>query len=207
MIDLNFAVTGARPLRNAAAPTLLFGLNIRTPEPVQAILLRCQLQIEPRRRTHSGAEQERLADVFGEPERWGESLRPLVWSQATIHVPAFEAALDVDVPVACTYDFDVTAAQYLAALGEGEIPLRFLFSGSAFVEGESGFAVRQIPWSKEAVHRMPVTAWRDVMDSYFPGSAWIRVRRETLDLLQRQRARHGWTNWDETIAALVGEEV
>jgi hypothetical protein len=47
--------------------------------------------------------------------------------------------------------------------------------------------------------------WRELMESYFPGCAWIRVKHETLDLLQRFRAKNGMTSWDEAIEAILAE--
>jgi len=203
VIGLEFRVLDAQPERHAASPTLLFHLRIQAPAPVHAILLHCQLQIEPRRRPHQPAEQERMADLFGEPSRWKDTLRPLVWVRTSVTVPAFAESVEVDVPVACTYDFEVGAAKYLQSLDGGEIPLRFLFSGTVFAKAENGFRVEQVPWNKEAAYRLPVTAWRELMEAYFPGCAWIRIRRETLDALQRLRAQRGLTSWDETIEALT----
>ena len=207
MISLTFGVSGVRAEKHAAVPTLMFSLQIRESagRTIHAILLRCQLQIEPRRRRYIPEEQERLTDVFGESERWSETLRPVIWNQSTINVPPFEGSTQLDLPVACTYDFDVTSAKYLAALDNGEIPLRFLFSGTVFVKSPHGFMVEQVPWDREAVYRMPVAVWRELMESYFPGCAWIRVRHETLDLLQRFRAKNGLTSWDEAIEAILAE--
>lgn len=208
MIDLSFSITGAEARENAAAPTLCFRLRIHAAgeKPMHAILLRCQVQIEPRRRRHADEEQARLQDVFGTPERWSRTLRPLPWIQTTINVPAFEREIEVDVPVTCTYDFEVIAAKYLQALDGGELPLLFLFSGTVFAKSEYGFHVEQVPWSKEASYRMPVQVWRDVMDSYFPGCAWIRVSRESRDALHRFRSQKGLASWDEVIDALLGVE-
>jgi hypothetical protein len=199
LIDLAFQITGAKPQANAAAPTLLFGLYIRSDVAVHSILLRCQIQIEPRRRKHTKDEMEKLTDVFGSADRWPDTLRPIVWNQSNVNVPGFEGGIEVDLPVACTYDFEITAAKYLAALESGELPLRFLFSGTVFLRAPAGFVVQQVPWNKEAVYRMPVEAWRNLMDLYFPDAAWIRVSRETLDRLQRVRAAQGMTSWDELL--------
>ncbi|HUA83097.1 MAG TPA: DUF6084 family protein [Bryobacteraceae bacterium] len=203
MTDLSFEVMGAKPVPYAVTPAIAFRLRVRERRAIQAMLLHCQLRIEPRCRAHARDEQERLIDVFGAPERWGETLHALPWTQATIHLPPFEGAAEVDLPVACTYDFEVTAAKYLASLEGGEIPLRFLFSGTIFVKSAGGFMVEQVPWNKDAVWRLPVSAWRELMDAYFPGTAWIRLRRETLDLLQRERARNGFVSWDETIETIL----
>ena len=204
VIDLGFRVVDARTEAHTAAPSLAFRLAIKASEPVHAILLRAQVQIEPRRRGHTASEQERLADVFGESERWRDTLHPLIWARASVSVPAFEDGVEIDLPVACTYDFEVAAAKYLDALEGGEAPLLFLFSGTVFAKAANGFRVEQIGWDKEAAYRLPVAVWREAMDAHFPGCAWIRVRRESLDALQRFRARNGMTDWDEAIEALIG---
>jgi hypothetical protein len=204
VIGLQFTILNAHPERQAAAPTLAFGLRIGSSEPVHAILLRYQIQIEPQRRPHAAPEKERLTDLFGEAARWKDTLQPLIWTRASLAVPGFEERLDLDLPVSCTYDFEVSAAKYLDALEGGEVPLLFLFSGTVFAKCASGFRVEPVPWDKEARFRMPVALWRDLMDAYFPGCAWIRIRRESLDALQRFRAGRGLASWDEAIAALVG---
>jgi Family of unknown function (DUF6084) len=201
---LAFSVVDARPDAHAASPTLVFRVRILSAQPVHAILLRAVMQIEPRRRRHAPGEQERLADLFGEPGRWRDTLRPLVWARTTVSVPAFDESIDIDLPAACTYDFDVAAAKYLDSLESGEVPLLFLFSGTVFVRTERGFQVQQVPWDKEAAWRMPIELWRQTMDAHFPGCAWIRMRRESLDALQRFRVRNGLTSWDEAIEALIG---
>jgi hypothetical protein len=52
---------------------------------------------------------------------------------------------------------------------------------------------------------MPVTVWRNMMDLYFPNSAWIRVQRDTLDDLQKFRAYRGLPTWDQAFEALLKE--
>jgi hypothetical protein len=141
--------------------------------------------------------------LFGEPSRWRETLKPLLWTNTSLVVPAFEGSAEIDLPVTCTYDFEVVAAKYLSALEDGEVPLLFLFSGTVFVKTGHGFQVEQIPWDREAAYRMPVRVWRELMDAYFPGSAWIRVRRETLTALQRFRAGNAASSWDDAIEALM----
>jgi len=202
---LTFAVTEARPQKYDAVPSLHFRLRISEAAgaPIHAILLRCQVQIEPRRRGHAPAEQERMTDLFGEPARWNETLRPLLWAQTSIAVPAFAGSTEVDLPLPCTYDFEVVWAKYLQALDSGEAPLLFLFSGTVFAKSENGYRVEQVPWNKEASFRMPVALWRDLMDAYFPGCGWIRLERESLDALQRFRARHSLASWEQTMAALL----
>jgi hypothetical protein len=52
---------------------------------------------------------------------------------------------------------------------------------------------------------MPVAVWRSTMDAYFPASGFIRVRRDTLDDLQRFRAIRGLPTWDQAFMELLKE--
>lgn len=205
MISLSFAMVDALPVPYAAVPTLNFRLRLTESSGavVQSVLLRWHLQIEPRRRNYAEAEQHRLLDVFGEPDRWDETLRPVLWAAASLMVPRFAGTTEINMPVACTYDFEVIATKYLQALDDGEIPLSALFSGSVFTQGPSGLVVHQIPWEREATYRLPVRVWRDLMDTYFPGAAWIRLRRDTLDALHRFRAERALPTWEDAIDALL----
>jgi hypothetical protein len=63
--------------------------------------------------------------------------------------------------------------------------------------------VEQLPWSLEARCRLPVSAWRQLMDAYFPGGGWIRLSRESIDALGRYRSDRGLTGWDQTVDALI----
>jgi hypothetical protein len=135
MPDLNFEVVGAEAPTFAAVPTLIFKLRIDNAidqERIFTVTLRCQIQINVTRRRYSPEAQARLLEVFGEPKRWGETLRPLLWTHTSTVVPQFSGSTIVDLPVPCTYDFEVAGTKYFDALEEGEIPLTFLFSGTIF---------------------------------------------------------------------------
>jgi hypothetical protein len=205
MIALGFQVLGVRAEPYAAVPTLMFRLRIteETGERIHTIALRCQIQIEPRQRHYEGVEKERLFELFGEAPRWGETLQTLLWTHATLMVQGFTASCEVDLPVACTYDFEISAAKYFHALDDGEIPLLMLFSGTAFTRGQTGFSVEPVPWEKEAHFRLPVRVWRELMDHYFPGGAWIRLRRESFDALHQFRGRRALATWDDAVEALL----
>ena len=60
-----------------------------------------------------------------------------------------------------------------------------------------------IPWSSETSYRMPVSVWQDVVDEHFPGSAWLRCSRETLDALSAFKSQHALPTWDATLTALL----
>ena len=205
MANLTFACTEAAAQRYAATPTLSFKLTITesTGVRVHAIALRCQIRIEPHRRRYSAAEARRLNDLFGDTSRWAETVKPIQFAMVSTMVPGFASLTEVDLPVPCTYDLEVASARYLQGLDDGTIPLVLLFSGTVFLAQGEGFSVELIPWSCEAAYRMPVTVWRDVVDAHFPGSAWLRCSRETLDALSEYKATHALPTWDATLAALL----
>jgi hypothetical protein len=209
MPELTIEVLAARAEPYAAVPTLGFTLRVdagdaATAEPIHTIALRCQVQIEPRRRPYSPAEQSRLLELFGEPNRWSETLQTVFWTQVAVMIPGFTGATEINLPIACTYDFEVTSAKYFQALDDGEIPLRFLFSGTMFVKRGTGISIEPVPWDREAAFRLPVRTWRELMDQYFPGSAWIRLRRETFDALHRWKGERALPSWDDAVEALLG---
>jgi len=205
MSELSFEIVGARAERYAAVPTMIFRLRISEADarPIQSIVLRAQIQIEAQRRHYGPAEESRLLELFDVPARWGQTLKPILWTLTTATVPAFEGVTEIDLPVTCTYDFEVTGAKYLHALDDGEIPLLFLFSGTVFARTGTGFAVDQVPWDREATYRLPVSVWRQMMDHYFPGGAWLRLSRESFDALHRFKADRALPTWDAAVAQLI----
>ncbi|MFD4573355.1 DUF6084 family protein [Streptomyces sp. NPDC058417] len=204
MTDLDITCTGVRVEPFGAAPTLLFGLRIEEidHQAVHAIALRCQLRVEPARRTYAPEETDMLADLFGEPGRWDTTLKPLQFAHASIAVPGFTGVTEVDLPVPCTYDTEVASASYFRALAQGEIPLLMLYSGTVFT-GRGGFRAEPIPWHKESSFRMPVQVWRQMIEDYFPGTGWIRVRDDCLDALRRYRSAHALPSWEQVFTELL----
>src|SRR6516165_8069850 len=77
--ELTFDCIGATVDRYAVAPALSLVLRISetSGQRVEAIALRCQIRIEPARRRYSAAEAERLNDLFGDTERWADTLKPM----------------------------------------------------------------------------------------------------------------------------------
>lgn len=198
-----FSIEDGGVLAYAAVPTLRFTLRVESSEEVRALSLNVQVRIAATQRTYSDAEEEGLREVFGDPEQWGRSLQSLHWTNLAVQVPAFTGSTLVDLLVTCTYDLEVTAAKYLSGLDDGEVPLEFLFGGTVFY-GER-LQVRPLPWSAEASYRLPVSVWRNMMDRFFPGSAWLRVDRETFDRLHAYRARGAHLSWDDAIVSLLGD--
>jgi hypothetical protein len=205
--DLHFEVLDARTEPHAAVPTIMFRTRAEEAggQRVHAVALHCQIRIEPQRRQYSEREEENLYELFGETPQWGNSLRPFLWTHVSSMIGRFDGNTEFDLPVECTYDFEVAGAKYLHALAEGDIPLLLLFSGTVFTRGESGFAAEPLSWSLEASHKLPVAVWRGMMDLYYPNSGWIRLRRDTLDALQRFRAYRGLPTWDQAFEQLLKE--
>ncbi len=66
----------------------------RSGQRVEAIALRCQIRIEPARRRYADDEAERLNDLFGETQRWADTLKPLQFTNVSIMVPGFTGSTD-----------------------------------------------------------------------------------------------------------------
>ena len=205
MSELVFDCVGARADRFAVVPSMILTLRISetSGQRVEAIALRCQIRIEPARRRYSDAEAERLSDLFGETQRWAETLKPVQFTNVSIMVPGFTGSTELDVPIPLTYDMEIGATRYFAGLEDGEVPLLLLFSGTVFGSSEGRLSVQQVPWSKEASYRLPVPVWREAVDAHFPGSAWIRVSNATLDELLRFKTRAALPTWEATVLALL----
>ncbi len=205
MTSLAFEVVEARAEPHAAVPTIM--LRVRVTETgggtVHALALRCQIRIEPQRRRYQPEEEDRLYELFGETPRWGDSLRPFLWTHVSTTIGGFTGSTGFDLPIECTYDFEVAAAKYLHSLTAGEIPLILLFSGTVFTRGDRGFAAEPVSWNLEASYRLPVAVWRGVMDLYFPNSGWLRVGRDTLDRLQRFKASRAVPTWEQAFDLLL----
>lgn len=204
MSALQFRIEGAKANVHAASPTIAFTLHVDSADAIEAMVLRIQIRVEPQWRAYDGSEKTLLNDLFGTPDRWQTTLRTFSWADVPVMVPAFEASTRAEVCVPCTYDFDHAATRYLHALGGGEVPLRFLFSGAIFRHGGGSFLTERVPWSNESAYRMPVEVWHEAMRACYGDDALIRVHRETLEKLHRYRALCGSLSWDELFERLIG---
>ena len=207
MPDLDFKVEAAEAFAFAASPQLSFKIritNANAEEQIQSIALRCQIQIQATQRKYAVEEQKRLLDLFGVPERWSRTLRSMLWTHATVMVPPFLGSTLVELPVPCTFDFNVAATKYFAALAEGEVPLELMFSGTVFYQpAELGLQVEQIPWDRETKYRLPVSVWREMMELYYPNSAWLCLRRDVFEKLSQYKMDRGIPTWEQTLEGLI----
>ncbi len=214
MPDLSFEVIGAEAVVYSALPMLNFKMQIANDneaEQIQNINLKCQIMLSVTQRRYNAEEKAKLHELFGEPERWGKTLRTFLWTHVNTVVPRFTGSTVVELPVPCLYDFEVVSTKYFNALEDGEIPLNFLFSGTIFYENADGnLQIGQISWSKEATYRLPVALWKQVIDIHFPNSAWIRLPKDVFDQLYQYRIAQGLVTWEDVLVHLLrarGEEV
>jgi hypothetical protein len=207
MVDLDFAIGSVKIERFAVSPHLLFALRIsnNTPEfPVLNVILNCQIRIEPTRRIYSAPEHERLSELFGEPERWGNTLHGFLWTHVSLMIPPVDTERTVDLTVPCSYDFNLAATKYFHGLEDGDVPLNFLFSGSIFYRNADGqLQIIQVPWTKECGYRLPVSVWRSMMDHYYPQSAWLCLERPAFEALYRYKRQHSLASFELALQTLL----
>jgi hypothetical protein len=207
MPELSFSEVGAEAVSFAVSPMLSFKLRLKNAPPeerIQSVALRCQIQMEPTKRRYSASEQAQLFELFGEPERWGRTLRAMLWTHTSAMVPPFQGEKTIDLPVPCTFDFNVAATKYFAGLEDGVVPLNLMFSGTVFFESGAGdLQVEQISWDKEAKFKLPVAVWRGMMDHYYPNTAWLCLRRDIFERLSRYKMDHALPTWEQTLESLI----
>jgi hypothetical protein len=212
MPELHFQIEGAEAVPHAATPLIALKLrisNFPATETIHAITLRCQVQIEPAKRRYVTNEQEKLLDLFGTPERWARTVKPLLWMNTSVAVPRFTGELLVDLELPCTFDFNVAATKYFHALDSGDVPVAVMFSGTLFYEGSEGtLQISQVPWDRESSYRLPVSVWKEMMEMHHPNSAWLCLRRDAFEQLYNYKVRHGLPTWEQAIAkALAAAEI
>lgn len=209
MPELDFEVKSAQPEHYAVAPLLTFKLRVTNRAPaisIHNVMLQCQIRINPSRRHYGAEEQARLKELFGEPARWGQTLKSLLWTHTSVLVPPFERNCDVDLPVPCSFDFNLGVTKYFHGLENGEVPLTLLFSGTVFYQAQDGaLQLEQIPWSKEAAYRLPIKVWQAMMDHYYPDSAWLRLSRDAFDHLDRYKRERGLPTFEQALAQLLDD--
>ena len=207
MPDLSFEVISAEVAAYSVLPTLIFKMrivNANEEEQIHNVSLKCQIMLSATQRRYNAEEKAKLQELFGQPEQWSKTVRTFLWTHVTTVVPRFSGSTIVDLPVPCTYDLEVVSTKYFNALEDGEIPLTFLLSGTIFYEGEAGnLQIGQISWAKEATYRLPVALWKDVIETHFPNSAWIRLHKDVFDQLYQYKATHGLPTWEEVVVQLL----
>ena len=127
----------------------------------------------------------------------------MLWTHADANVGSFSESTLADLPVPCTFDFTLAATKYFHALEDGDVPLSLLFSGTVFYEGGHGLQIAQIPWDKDTSFKLPIMAWKEMMDRYYPNNAWLCLRRDAFEQLYEYKRRHGFPTWEEALETLL----
>jgi hypothetical protein len=211
MPDLRIRIPESRVVPFAAVPTIAFQLQIENAtanEEIHTIALRCQIQIETTRRGYSAEEQTRMLDLFGNPERWGQTLRNLLWMHTSMVVPHFEGPrTTIDMLLPCSFDFNVASTKYFDGLNSGDIPLLMLFSGTVFYASrENALQVAPISWELEARHKLAAQTWREMMSIYYPNSVWLNLHRDAFERLSRFKSEHGIPTWEQALEQALSSE-
>lgn len=207
MPELFFSVGEVKAMPHAAVPIVVAPLRIANGvagELIQSISLNCQMQIQPLGRPYTAAEEARLLDLFGERERWGSTMKPLHWTNLVVKVPPFCGTTVVNLLLPCSLDFDIAAHKFFYGLHAGGITVDAMFSGTVFYTDESGsMRISQISWDREARFTVPVEVWKQAIDEHYPGSAWLRLPRETFDRLYCYKVSRGIPNWQQALDELL----
>ena len=202
MPNLRFDIESVSSMVDSATPVLVFRVrisNLMAEERIHSISLNSQLHIQPARRRYAPNEQAALADLFGEPARWGTTLRPLFWTHISVTVPEFQDTYIAELRVPCTFDFNVAATKYFHAVEEGEIPVILLFSGTVFYIVDESVQVALIPWSQELACSVPAAVWKEMMTLHYADSAWLTLRQDAFNRLYRYKVRHGLPTWEQMV--------
>lgn len=204
MPELTFTVVGAEAPAYLAAPHLVLKLRVTSPQAIRAVLLQAQVRIDATRRAYEGETGERLGDLFGPRERWGETVRSLLWANVTHSVPPFDGETVVELAVPCTFDFNVGATRYFDALQDGVVPLVLYFSGTVFHEDADGnLRVAQLGREAEASFALPVALWKEMMARHYPDTTFVPLRRDLFDRLLRFRSRASAPTWERALEELL----
>ena len=211
MPNLSFQIEGAEAAKRSATPEIVFKLQITNSIPsetIHSVALRGQVQLEVTRRPYSTMDQGRLHDLFSDPTRWSKTLRNFLWTHINLNVPAFQGSTLASLPVQCTFDFNVAATKYFYGLEDGDVPLCLMFSGTVFyyTQGDGHMMVAPIPWDKEARFNLPVKVWREMMDIYYPNSAWLCLRRDVFERLYEYKTKHGIPTWEQALETILRAE-
>jgi hypothetical protein len=205
--DLTFRVEGVEAALYAASPLMVFKVRVTNRsdgERVHSANLQCRVELEATRRVYDAGEQERLLDLFDRPERWGRTVRRLLWAEVGVAVPAMTGSVLVDVAVPCSGDLELATTRYLFALRGGDLDVGLSFRGTVFHEQAGrGLQVALVAPDETAHARLPLRTWDEMMDHYFPNSGWLRVRKDLIDRLVRHKHNRGFPTLEQALESLL----
>ena len=82
-----------------------------------------------------------------------------------------------------------------------------MFSGTVFYAGEDGaLQVAPISWEQETAFKLPQKVWREMMDSYYPNTAWVSLRRDVFERLYQYKTQRGIPTWEQALESMLPVE-
>jgi Family of unknown function (DUF6084) len=209
MPDLRFRIGEVGAMLYAASPTIacrLYIVNGIPDEPIQSISLNCQVQLQPLGHAYTAVEETKLLDLFGERERWGQTMKPLHWTNVVLKIAPFTGETAVDLPLPCSLDFEVATNKYFYGLEAGSIAVTAMFSGTVFYSvGQNAIQIAQIPWDREARFNLPLEAWKKAINAHYPDAAWLRLPWEVFDRLYLYKVAHRIPMWQDVVNRLLDQ--
>ncbi len=204
--EVKLEILGAAHEPFAAQPTLRFEMSVYEPtdRPIYAISIKAQINFDPARREYDAATREDLVELFGIPERWPSTTRSFLWCHASTVVHSFTGATTFGLEVPCTSDLEVTAARYVSALPDGEVPITMHFTGRVLYQGpQRQVQAVHLPWSTSASYRMPVDVWRKMMKHHHGESGFVLLHVDTLAELKKHKRVNGLHSFDAVVLDLL----
>ena len=64
---------------------------------MHAVALRCQVRVEPVRRSYGDGEAAKVVDLFGDRTRWGSTMQPMQLAFLSQVLPTFTGSCDFDL--------------------------------------------------------------------------------------------------------------
>jgi hypothetical protein len=198
-----FWVLDAEARPHTAAPTLRFRMRIRdhSDAEIYTVALATQIHLDAVDRPHDDATREALRDVFGEPERWGDTARGVMWAKVDTLVPSFTGSASFDLEVPCSSDLELATSRYFEAVPDGVAPLSFHFNGKVFYRGaQDRMQLSMVPWHATAQFKLPIETWREAMGTR---GGLVRVSSDTFAALREYRLERGLPSLDASVADLL----
>ena len=168
MVDLDFAVEAPKSSAYAAIADLALRVARRQCHARRSAIENVMLQLPDPDRAGAPAlwrapSTERLADLFGEPERWGQTLAELSVDPCERRGRRLSSGARSSICRSRAASTSMSRRPNISmASSEATSPLALLFSGSVFYRDADGDRCRsrRSPWSKEAPSGCPIALWR-----------------------------------------------
>ena len=199
--------SAARPEPHAAVPTIMLRLRVteadgrRGPRPGPALP-------DPHRAAAAAVRRQRrkiaCTSCSARRPQWGDSLRPFLWTHVSTTIAGFSGLDRVRPARRVHLRLRGGRRQVPPRPGGRRHPAAPPVLGHGLHPGGVGVRGRaRLLGPRRRPTGCRSSVWREVMDLYFPNSGWLRVGRDTLDRLQRFKARRALPTWDQAFEQLL----